>query len=73
MEGLKELHVVLLDQRRTWRRHWGGVQEDLLAPAKLVVGPDVFTLRLPYEDCETDCDMGASACVLLAKEDWFGA
>jgi hypothetical protein len=66
MERLCELHVLLFDMLDLWRRYWDSVETDLLAPAKLVMYPSVFTLTLPYFECNVGVDMGASGCVLLA-------
>jgi hypothetical protein len=66
MTGLRDLYVVLIDPtpQRMWERHWLELEEQLLAPVKLVVRPRLCEVVLPFATCRTDWDMGESRVVL---------
>jgi hypothetical protein len=66
MTGLRDLYVVLVDPtpQRMWERHWLELEEQLLAPVKLVVRPRLCEVVLPFATCRTDWDMGESRVVL---------
>jgi hypothetical protein len=50
MAGLRELFVVVVDPspNGVWERHWGELEEELLAPLRAVVTPRQFEVVLPY-------------------------
>jgi hypothetical protein len=70
LQGLKTLHVVLIDPspQGIWERNWLELEGQLMEPVKRVVRPRLFEFVLPYASCGVERDMGGS-CVRLRRPD----